>query len=369
MSDPRRVAYVIWSLGLGGAEQMVIRLAAGLDRQRFQPLVVCLNEAGPFAEEARRTGTEVVALHKRGRYDVTVLGPLVRLLRDRRTDLVHTHLWGANLWGRIGALLSRRRPSIVATEHNTDTWKRPYHLAIDRVLCGRTTHLVAVSRHVAEFYERHHVGTGRWRIVPNGVDVERPAPTRAQARSTLGVAPDSPLVGFVGRFASAKAPEVFLEAVAHAARAMPALRVVMIGDGPLRPEVEKARARHALDGRVVLTGMRNDVRDLLPAFDALLFCSEREGLSVAMLEAMAAGVPVLATPVGGTTELVEADRTGILVPVGRPEAMAGQLVGLLGAPARAERLRQAARERVAAQFSLRRTVEAHESLYASCFAP
>jgi glycosyltransferase involved in cell wall biosynthesis len=115
--------------------------------------------------------------------------------------------------------------------------------------------------------------------------------------------------------------------------------------------------------------MRNDVRDLLPAFDALLFCSEREGLSLAMLEAMAAGVPVLATPVGGTTELLEADRTGILVPVGRPDAMAGQLVGLLGAPARAEQIRRAARERVEAQFSLRRTVEAHESLYASCLAP
>jgi glycosyltransferase involved in cell wall biosynthesis len=361
---PLRIGYVIWSLGLGGAEQMVIRLAAALDRRRFQPFVCCLNEDGPFAEEARRTGTEVFALRKRGRFDAWVVRRLARLLRERRIDVVHTHLWGGNVWGRLGALMAGS-PVLVATEHNTDTWKRPYHFAIDRRLARRTRRLVAVSRTVAEFYEARGVGRGKWRVIHNGVAGMQPTPTREAARSALGVAVEAPLVGFIGRFVPAKGPQTFLDVVARAVREIPDLRAVMIGDGPLREEMERTRIRLGLDGRVVFTGVRHDVGDILPALDALLFCSEREGLSVAMLEGMAAGVPVLATPVGGTTEIIDPGRTGLLAPVGRPEEIAAKLVGLLHAPSLAQRLRDAAREQVHARFSLRHMVQEHEALYAS----
>lgn len=363
MSEARRVAFVIWSLGLGGAEQVILRLAASLDRRRFLPLICCLDEPGPFAAEASRSGVEVVALHKRGRFDVRVLRPLVHLLRGRRIDVVHTHLWSANLWGRLGAVLAGR-PAIVATEHNADTWKRPYHFVLDRWLARRSTRLVGVARHVAEFYEARGVGRGLWQVIHNGVETE-PGASRQEARAALGVSPTIPLVGFVGRFAPAKGPEDFVQAVAIAARTVPSLEAVMIGDGPLRARVEAARAQSGLGERLRLVGLRSDVRALLPAFDALLVCSEREGLSLAVLEAMAAGVPVVATEVGGTTELVEADRTGLLVPVGRPDAMAARLLGLLGEPALGERLRREAHARVRERFSLRNMVEAHEALYAS----
>jgi glycosyltransferase involved in cell wall biosynthesis len=365
MDAPLRIAYVIWSLGLGGAEQVVIRLAAALDRRRFQPLVCCLNEDGLFAEEARASGTEVFALHKRGRFDAGVLRPLVRLFLDHRIDIVHTHLWGANVWGRVGALVSRAS-AIVATEHNTDTWKRPYHFAIDRALARRTTRLVGVSRTVAEFYEARGVGRGRWQVIHNGVAGAPTSATRRIARAALGIAEDVPVVGFVGRFVPAKGPLVFLEAVARASRDVPGLQAVMIGDGPLRDEIKRTRSRLGLDPRVLVAGLRRDVTELLPALDALLFCSEREGLSMAMLEGMAAGVPVLATPVGGTTEIVDPGRTGLLVPSGRADEIAAALVGLLRSPELAARLRQGAQEEVQARFSLRRMVEDHEALYTTC---
>lgn len=359
---PLRVAHVIWSLGLGGAEQVVIRLAAGLDRTRFTPLVCCLDEPGAFAPQAERAGLEVVALGKRGPVDARVIGRLGRLLRARRIDVVHTHLWGADFWGRLAARRARI-PVIVTTAHNVDSWKRWYHLAADRWLAGGTR-LVAVSQEVRGFYEDRGVGPGRWRVIHNGVaEVATPPRDRAPLRA-LGIADQAPVVAIVGRLVPAKGPGIFLEAVARAAIAMPALKALVIGDGPLRPRLE-ARARQlGLEGRVVFAGLRHDVADLLSGIDALAFSSEREGLSMAMLEAMAAGVPVVATRVGGTPELIEPGVTGILVPPGQPQALADGLLTVLRSPDQAQGLRRAARERVRARFSLPRMIEAYEEVYA-----
>ena len=359
-----RVAQVIWSLGLGGAEQVVIRLAKGLDRRRFEPVVLCLDQPGPFAAQAQAAGVEVVALDKRGPLDVRAVVRLARLLRSRRFDVVHTHLWGANLWGRLAAVAARV-PVVVATEHNVDTWKRPYHLALDRALARAATHLVAVSQEVRAFYETRGIGRGRWRVVYNGVEVpSAPRRGRGEAFRALGLGEGDRVVGLVGRLVPAKAPEVFLRALSLAAARVPALRGLVVGDGPSRKEAEAEARRLGLAGRVVFAGLRGDVPELLPGLDALVFSSLREGLSMAMLEAMAAGVPVVATAVGGTPELITHGTTGLLVPPGRPGDLADAVVGLLADAPRAEALRGAARRLVEGRFSLARMIEAHEALYA-----
>jgi glycosyltransferase involved in cell wall biosynthesis len=358
-----RVAQVIWSLGLGGAEQVVIRLAASLDRRRFEPFVCCLDRPGPFAPQAEAAGLEVVALDKRGPLDARAAWRLARLLRSRRVDVVHTHLWGANLWGRLAAL-GARIPVIVTTEHNVDTWKRAHHLAIDRALAPVTTHLVAVSQQVLEFYETRGVGRGRFRVVHNGVDTSAaPRRGRGAAFLGLGLGTDDPVVGLVGRLVPAKAPEVFLRALALAAARVPGLRGLVVGDGPLRPQVEAEARRLGLGSRVAFAGVRQDVSDLLPGLDALVFSSLREGLSMAMLEAMAAGVPVVATDVGGTPELIVHGVTGLLVPPGRPDRLCDALVELLEDAAAGDAIRQAARRCADEHFSLAKMTAAHEALY------
>lgn len=358
-----RVAQVIWSLGLGGAEQVVIRLAAGLERRRFAPLICCLDEPGPFAPQAEAAGVEVVAFDKRGPVDVRAAWRLARLLRSRRVDVVHTHLWGGSFWGRLAALAARV-PAIVTTEHNVDTWKRAYHLALDRALAPATTCLVAVSPAVREFYEARGVGRGRWRVVYNGVDTSAVPPRgRRPAFRELGIGADERVVALVGRLVPAKAPEVFLQAMAIAAARVPALRGLVVGDGPLRGDLEAEARGLGLERRVVFAGVRRDVPALLAGLDALVFTSLREGLSMAMLEAMAAGVPVIATPVGGTPELITHGVTGLLVPPGQPESLADALVALLGDAALAAAIRHAARGCVEGRFSLKAMTEAHESLY------
>jgi glycosyltransferase involved in cell wall biosynthesis len=358
-----RVAQVIWSLGLGGAEQVVMRLAARLDRRRFEPFICCLDRPGPFAGQAEAAGVEVVALGKRGPLDARAAWRLARLLRSRRVDVVHTHLWGASLWGRLAAV-GARVPVIVTTEHNVDSWKRRHHLALDRVLAPATTHLVAVSQQVRAFYEARGVGRGRWCVVYNGVDTsETPRRGRGEAFRELGLGTDEPVVGLVGRLVPAKAPEVFLEALAQAAARVPGLRGLVVGDGPLRSDLEAGARRLGLEGRVVFAGVRQDVPALLSGLDALLFSSLREGLSMAMLEAMAAGVPVVATDVGGTPELIEAGVSGLLVPPGRPEILADALVRLLEDTAGGDAIRRAARRRVEERFSLERMTASYEALY------
>ena len=358
-----RVAYVIWSLGLGGAEQVVIRLAAGLDRKRFQPLIICLNDEGLFAAQAQAAGVEVIALHKGGPADLKVLIRLMRWMRSRRIDVVHTHLWGANLWGRLAARLAGVE-TIIATEHNVDTWKRWYHLSLDRILADWTTQLVAVSQAVREFYESRGVGVGRWQVICNGVAEGSGHPReRGPAYRSLGIVDGEPVVGLIGRLVPAKAPEVFVEAVARAARALPSMRALIIGDGPLRGQIEAQVRRAGLEKTVIITGVRDDVPDLLAGMDALVFSSEREGLSMAMLEAMAAGVPVIATEVGGTPELIDSPSAGMLVPPRQPDALAEALVDLLSHPVKAQTIREAARRRVEQTFTLQRLIADHEALY------
>ena len=126
------ILYVIWSLGLGGAEQVVISLARGLDKSKFQPFICCLNGEGRFAEELKKEGIQVFALNKVKGIDFSVVPKLVRIIRENNINVVHTHLWGANFWGRFAA--NAAKVPVVITEHNVDVWKSPLHFLIDRFL-------------------------------------------------------------------------------------------------------------------------------------------------------------------------------------------------------------------------------------------
>jgi len=360
---PMAVMYVIWSLEIGGAERLVVALAKGLDRRRFAPMVVCLNAAGALATDLRARGIPVIALHKGHGVDLRALWRLMRIMRRLKPHVVHTHLWGANVWGRIAARFAGV-PTVVTTEHSVDTWKPSWYFVIDRWLARWTTGLIAVSHQVQAFYESQGVGRGRWQVVYNGVDLEGFQPRKRNGvYRALGINRYEPVVGFLGRLVPAKAPELFVEAVARAAREIPSLKAVIVGEGPLRDRLEAGLKRFHLERRVILTGARQDIPELLAGMDALICSSEREGFSMAVLEAMAAGVPVVATDVGGTRELIESGVSGVLVPAHQAQALGEHLIALLNNPARTAAIREAARRRVTEQFSLHKTLAAHERVY------
>jgi glycosyltransferase involved in cell wall biosynthesis len=357
--------YVIWSLQAGGAERVVADLARKLDRRRFRPLVCCLNFKGQLAAPLEAEGIPVFALDKRPRLDLRVLVRLVRLMRREKVDVVHTHLWTSSFWGRLAAVLARV-PVRVVTEHNLDTWRRAPHWIADRCLARATHHFIFVSAAVADFYRsRLSLSPSRCRIVLNAV--ERPPldllPDAGSARTRLGLEEAGPVVGAVGRLEERKGHAFLLEALRLVRDAEPNVRGLIVGEGRERERLVARRDRLGLGEGVRLVGYWPDLAEALAAIDVFVLPSLMEGHPLAVLEAMAAARPIVATDVGGTAEAVEHDVNGLLVPPGDPNALAAAILSLLRDPERAARLGRAARRTLEERFSLEASVQANEEVY------
>jgi glycosyltransferase involved in cell wall biosynthesis len=328
-----RIAHVITESNLGGAQRNTLLslqglLAAGLDVE-----LIC-GPGGPLPEEARASGAVAHLVPELVRpvdpvRDLRALVAIHRLCRQRRYAIVHTHCTKAGWLGRAAAW-GARVPVIVHTIHGA-----PFELARDartRVfltlerLAARVTHRLVC---VGETFRRHVAG---WGIAPedklitiySGVDFGAHVPRRAVAETkrALGLEDAWPIVGCVGRLTEAKALHYLIEAVAGLRHKYPRLRLLLVGDGPLRPALQAVSQRLGCAEAVDFLGERDDVADLLPTFDVYAMSSRWEGVGRAMTEAMLAGLPVVATDVGGVGELVIDGRTGLVRPPGDPGALA-----------------------------------------------
>ncbi|MEU6267066.1 glycosyltransferase [Saccharopolyspora shandongensis] len=352
-AGPLRVATVITRLA-GGAGMLALRGAMALDPATHR--VAVITGSGALRPDAEAAGLEVIvepALRApiSPAHDLLALHRLTTLLRRRRFDVVHTHCSKAGALGRIAA----RRAGvgrIVHTYHGfgfhefQSGFRRRAYVEIERGL-GRITDLaLCVGSGVAvEALRRGLLAPDRIRAIGVAVDHDAPtrtARTRRHARQRLGLAPTDVVVGAVGRLTYQKAPEDFVAALCALNR--PGVVGVWIGDGEL---AEPMRARIAESGaRVVLAGERDDVAELLPAFDVFALPSRYEGLPLAIVEAMVCGVPVVATAVNAVGDVVAPGETGLLVPPGRPELLAASIAHLLDSPGVADRLAAAARARI-----------------------
>jgi glycosyltransferase involved in cell wall biosynthesis len=371
-STPPRasVLYVIWSLQAGGAERVVADLARSVDRERFRPLVCCLNFKGQLAAPLEAEGIPVHVLDKRPKADLRALVRLVRLMRRERVDVVHTHLWTSSFWGRLAAILAGV-PVRVVTEHNLDLWRRAPHWLADRVLARVTDRFVFVSAAVEAFYrERLSLPPERCRVVLNGV--ERPAldrfPDRKAARARLGIEGEGPVVGCVGRLEERKGHAFLLEALRRVAEHERDVRGLIVGTGKEAARLAALRDQLELSERVRLVGYWPDLAEALAAIDVFVLPSLMEGHPLAVLEAMAAAKPIVATAVGGLAEAIDDGRSGLLVPPGDADALAEAVVSLLRDPEKAARLGREARRSLEDRFSLEKSVRANEEVYRSALA-
>jgi sugar transferase (PEP-CTERM/EpsH1 system associated) len=367
MPDRISVLYVIWSLQTGGAERVVADLARRLDRSRFRPLVACLNFKGRLAEELEREGIAVFSLDKRRRADFPALFRLVRLLRKERVDVIHTHLWTSSLWGRLAALLAGV-PVRVVTEHNIDTWRGSLHLLADRLLAPFTHDYVFVSEEVASFYRtRLGLRPDRGLVVHNGIDTAAlAAPVDAGAvRERMGLPRGARVAGVVGRLEERKGHRYFLEAMSLL-REEPDLHGLVVGEGREKDAILETRRRLGLEDRVHVVGYWASLLEALSAVDVFVLPSLMEGHPLAVLEAMAAGKPVVATRVGGNHEAVEDGRTGLLVPPRDPGALAAAVRSLARDPETAGRMGREGRRRLDERFSLEAAVRANQTIYSRC---
>ena len=356
-----RICLLTTDLEIGGVPLLTRDLACGLAAAGFDIHVACLAPAGPIADQLRQSDIPVHPLGAKGPWDVAVLVRLAGLLERLRPDILHCSLVHANIAGRIaGSLVGTGR--IIASIHTTERNKK-WHLTAETLTCRLSDLTVCVSGSV----ERHtrlcsHVPPQRLSVIPNGIDCERFARAAPADRLVLGIDPHMPTLLFVGRLDPVKDLTTLLDAMGHLPEHCPA-QLLIVGDGPDRARLEQRSIRLGLTGRVRFLGYRDDVPAILKAADIFVMPSLWEGFGLAALEAMAAGLPVIASRTSGLAELVLPGQTGLLVPSRDIPALAAAIVRLVqDAPLR-ERLGVAGQTRARHSFSLASMVTGYAHLY------
>ena len=346
-----------------GGEKQCLRLAAGL-RDRGEQSEVVAQPGSPLADRARAEGLTVHEVRMRGEWDLGAVRAIRRLYRDRAPDIAHMHTSHAHSLGclaRIGlgrplTTVSRRVDFSIYRNFLRLSWFK-YRLLGDR--------FVAISRAIRDQMVEDGIPADRIEVVWSGVDdppdAARP---RKDLRAELGIPAGAPLVGDVAAFGWHKAQEVLVESVPLLLREVPGAVVLLVGDGECRPAVEDLARRLGVHGSSVrFTGFRDDVPDVLGSLDLFVMCSVKEGLCTSALDAQAAGVPVVASAVGGLVEAVADGETGLLVPPRDPAALASAMARLLRDRPLRDRMAAAGRTRVRERFGVNAMVDGNRAVY------
>ncbi len=367
---PIKVAHVLRSLEFGGAEKMVLELARFQRREQgIDATLVCCAGLGPLEETARSHGLTCVSVAAGG----VARGPLpARLLahfRRERPDVVHTHNFFSHVRGALAARMAGI--PVIHTKHGRAVRSFDWSPFLRRRLYRLADRIVVVSNETGESFRRKTgVEAGRIVVIRNGIEFRRyEGPAREEVLGAFGVRPGAVRIfGSVSRLDPVKDHGTMLRAFARAAGGRDDCALLVVGDGPERGSIERLARELEIEKRVLLAGFTNEIPKYLAAMDAFLQPSLAEGLSLTILEAAAAGVPVIATPVGGTPEIVTNGETGTLVPVANVEALAEAMGSFLADPKPFERMALRLKAEVDSAFSTSRMAESYLSLYREVMA-
>ena len=378
-ASPVRVLHVVDTLHAGGAEHLILTTVKHLDRTRFASTVVALGPPRDLQAAFERAGVRVECLDARSPQDWRrSLFGLIHVIRRVRPDIVHSHLRLANVYARVAAKAGGVR-GIVTTLHHLDytfwparTWKTKLWRLAD-MLTGRGfgTRFVAVSKAVRDDY-RINLGIRDADVIYNYIEPKSfSAPgesLRAAARARLGIASHELILLNVARLAPEKGQRHVIDAMPRIVDRVPGARLLLAGDGPEAPMLRERSAALGVDRHVTLLGKSDDVRTLLAASDLFVFPSTAEAFGIALIEAMAAGLPVVASGVGGILEIVDDGVDGLLVPPGDPAALADAIVRLATDGELRHELGEHARKTVAERFSVEVGIPRLEAVYAKALA-
>jgi len=360
---PIRIGYVIGQLTYGGAERQLHELVRRINRDEFQCFVYCLSlKTNPFGPLIKASGIELRVVPRRGRFDVSRVCGLARLLRRDRIDIVHSFLFRANGYAWAASTLARV-PHLLTTARNCkelglarDYVNRLAFRGSDRVICNGEAVRSFTARHFKLPLESSVV-------IYNGVDLDRFASPPLSA--PLEERGKEKLVITVGRLVAQKDLRLFIDAAKLLLAKFGNVRFTIVGDGPGRPGLTRYAVDQGIGEKVSFLGERDDVPQLLAGADVFWLTSAWEGLPNVVLEAMACGKPVVARDVGACGELIHDNETGFLVSSRDPKAFAGYTLALLNDPARAHAMGLTARSLAEERFSVAAMVQSTEALYRS----
>ncbi|HEY3383879.1 MAG TPA: glycosyltransferase [Vicinamibacterales bacterium] len=363
--DRIRLLQVTHDLEIGGLQRVVATLCRAVDQTRFDVRVLCLRALGPFTANIEQLGIPVTLIPQTGKTDYLSFLKVARILRSERIDVIHTHNTQPFIDGTLAALLSGVR-TIVHTDHARDFPDKRRYMVAERVMATFAYRVVGVSEHTSANLQRYERIPGRKiETIPNGIDgsvFDIPVDREAKRRK-LGIPDDAVVLGIGVRLTDQKGITYLLKALPKVVARFPRVVLVVAGEGPLEEDLRVEAEHLELAGHVKFVGPRTDMPELLKVFDLYVLPSLWEGLPMVLLEAMAAGCPIVATNVGGVSSAIETGVNGMLVPPSDPEGLADAITTLLGDQSLRRRFAENARQVFEMRFSAETMTRRYERLY------
>jgi glycosyltransferase involved in cell wall biosynthesis len=366
MAKPK-VMRIISDLPVGGVENRLLAVLPSL-KHKYDIQICCIRARGILADEFEKAGIPVVVKYFRSRLHPVSLYRLAAYMREQRVDLVHTHMYRPNISGVIAAKLAKV-PVIISQVHSVDHWDNRRQVFMDSLLVSWRDRVIAVSEAVKQDYiKRTGMDPQKCVVIYNGIDTDNfnRSGQAERIKQKWGINPDDKVVGIIARIVPAKDHMTFIQAAKQIHGNIPQVKFLIVGEEEgkcgILAQLEARVAEWGLTNEVIFTGPQKDIADLLSVMDVSVLSSIREGFSNVALESMAAGVPMVATDVGGNAEAIKHGTTGFLVPAASPSALAEAIIKIITSPALAESMRRAARKR-AQLFSLQNNIQQIDQLY------
>lgn len=364
---PFRMLHITYSLNIGGLERVVVDLAKGLKKKGHIASICCLDGKVPLGEEAELAGIKVFSLNKKPGIALGLPFRLSKIITENGFNLIHTHNEAGLLYGAAAALLAGFA-NIVHTEHGKEpdySNKKALHIA-ENLLLRKVKSVVAVSEDLKnKLVKSSGMSKNEILVISNGIDVEnfyRPD-CRDDKRRELGISSEFFVIGIVARLVPLKNHRFLFAIFRELLEGFANLKLIIVGDGPLRADLETFSKEMGISNAVVFLGERKDIAELLSAFDLFVLPSLTEGISITLLEAMASGTPVVASEVGGNSEVIENGNTGLLLPLDKPDEWISTIKSLIIGALKRKSLSEMAKTKIEERFSLRAMVDNYEKIY------
>ncbi len=360
-----KVAHLIYKLNAGGAENGIINLCNTIDTNQFIPYIITFKPDGELTFKLNQSKTKLIELNKRNGNDPRLIYWLYKIFKKENIHIVHTHAWGTLVEGILSAKLARVHV-IIHGEHGTIE-QRKRNIIVQRYFWNLTDCIISISSSLKKRLIDTIGFKDTEKIIPvvNGVDTEKfyPVEDKNKCRKQLGLPENAFIIGTVGRLVPVKDQKTLIKTLAILKKDIKNIICVIVGDGPLYNELKEFARALYVEKSVYFPGVRKDINTVMSSFDVFTLTSLSEGISNTILEAMACGLPIVATKVGGTVEIIKHEENGILVPPQQPEILAEKIKLLIDNHELIKKYSNTARQWAVEKFSLKKITKQYESIY------
>lgn len=366
-SDTQKVnlLFINYSFNIGGIETLILNMCKVLDKDKFNIYICSFKEDNVLENEFKDLGIPIHIIAKKEGIDISLIFKLRKLLRKLNIDIVHTHNSAQWFYGVL-ACIGLHKPYLIHTQHSVLEKGRGKLLYSLRYLAKKTAFIVCVAKYVADYMlNEGRLNTEKVKVIYNGITIDRFAVeiNKQQIKSSLNIPHDCKLIGIIARLALIKDHRTLLDAFKYVVQKINNVKLLVVGDGELLKKLEEYSKELAIENKVIFLGKKRDIPEILNILDLFVLSSVNEGMSITLLEAMAASLPIVATEVGGNSEVVVHNKTGILVPSQDPEKMASAINELLTDCVKANEMGKEGKNRVLQKFSIENMVKEYQTIY------